>query len=118
MTFLRFLLYLMILAGLDYQLGGGWHWPTALTLAFIFVAVLLEWLLGLRAGQHLGQLQAAEVKKDQLLLHYPELTLQFATANVQWHGGRYQVRGGPYYLQLAPKKLPQGVADILKRHFR
>lgn len=118
MTPLRFLLYLMILAGLDYELGGGWHWPTALTLAFIFVVVLLEWLLGLRAGRHLGPLQAAEVKDGQLLLQYPGLTLQFARANVQWHGGRYQVRGGPYHLQLAPTKLPPEVADTLQTHFR
>ncbi|WKE67231.1 hypothetical protein PVT67_08340 [Gallaecimonas kandeliae] len=100
MRLLRWILYALILVGLDRELEGGWHWPTAVLLGLVFALVLLEWGLGIRQGRALGQATAAWLEAGQLVVRFGDLELRSPRAGVRREGRLVLAKAGPYRLRL------------------
>lgn len=114
MRWLRWMLYLLVLAGLNREMDSGWHWPTAILLGFVFLAVLFEWLLVVRGGRQLGELRGVKVAGDTLIVQFDTLSLMVPRQHlVKVHGG-YLLKTTPFRLLMKSEQLSEKDRNTLK----
>ncbi|WP_115718489.1 hypothetical protein [Gallaecimonas mangrovi] len=107
MKWLRWILYLLVLVGLNWEVDSGWHWPTAILLTFVFVVVLFEWALTVRSGRQLGELRELKVAGDTLILKFDSLSLLVERKHLQPVHGGFLLNTRAFKLHLKSRELSE-----------